>query len=712
MWTSLSLLAVPPHGRIVRPYMATRHSKMQRTAPGNNIDPWFYGVLSLLTAIGWVCIDWLRGHRDAHWVPPSLREWGGVLLVAYVLFLGLWCFAGLSRRISSHFFNRHARFCMATLWFLAAMGIGGAWIISSPDVTSRARIGFLFLPLFVGGLFCIALFLSRTRSFSRAPIPWLGAVWGGALVAGMGMSDLATRLAFLSPHRGTILLASFLSIAVPLAMTGWLLWRNGRARWLMAQSAVSLLILAAGPTVDAFPSASHARLKQPDVLMVTIDTMRANWSSVYGGPVPTPAFERMAERGTVFDHAYSLAPWTCPSMYGLLTSQYPVGISGNPEADMAETRRWYVHSATTLADQFRSAGYQTVGLVANLLLTRNGGPTSGCEHVFQLDYEERNTPQSFLHQLPLAETALSGILPLRWIDTTRILTEYALRYLRSERQRPIFLWVHYMDPHDPYDPPARYRTLTGAWPFFAPARRQYDAPPPDLDTLPEKDRAYVRSLYQGEMRYVDEGFGRLLDAIDASAQWDRTIVCVTADHGEELWDHGRWGHGHSLYNELVHVPWLIAGKGVAHQRIANPVSAIDCTPTLTALAGLPSAGEWKGVSLVPQLAEGSQFAGSPVFINATGLKTKVGVEAIVQGEFKLIRRYGEPPLALHNLAADPKEQANILPGAEDMAAPLFQQLDAWSQKIHGGEPTPATDPDVQRVQEEMQERLRSMGYLR
>lgn len=325
------------------------------------------------------------------------------------------------------------------------------------------------------------------------------------------------------------------------------------------------------------------------MLLVTIDTLRADHLGSYGFPLDSsPSLDALAGRAVVFERAIAAAPATGPSHASILTSRYvrehAVGFS-NGATRLADE--------TTLAERFQNAGWKTAAFVSNAVLH----PRMGLDRGFDV-YDAR---------LPSRE-------PVRAIAERRAeaTTAGALGWLAAAGDAPVFLWVHYQDPHGPYTPPA-------------PLEQRFHIPPaPGEQPLPllEDDSglggipAYqaieglsrvseYRERYVGEIFHVDRHLGRLLDAFASRSSGRGGIVLVTADHGESFGENDRWlVHFHTTTPELAHVPMILSGPGIAPGRREELVSHVDVMPTLLELAGLPPEPDASGTALGPYLRTG------------------------------------------------------------------------------------------------------------
>jgi arylsulfatase A-like enzyme/cytochrome c-type biogenesis protein CcmH/NrfG len=320
----------------------------------------------------------------------------------------------------------------------------------------------------------------------------------------------------------------------------------------------------ARPGVDAQPSTpapapapEPAPGERPSVLLVTLDTTRADHIGAYGyEPAHTPVLDELAAQGTLYERAYSTAPLTIPSHSTILTGRNPPshGVRDNGDFNLGEDE-------ITLAERFAEAGYTCAAFTSAFPTQARWGFDQGF-HVYH-DPLERPPTQ------------------LDWSDQRRAeeVVDDALETLAPHGGGPLFVWLHFFDPHWPYDPP----------PPFDPANPSCDAlddtPPEELDERSALRDACDVENYDGEIAYTDHQLGRFLDWWD-SAHPDSWVV-VTADHGEGLGDGGERTHGFLLHDGTIHVPLIVRGAGFqAGTREPDPVSHVDIAPTLLALAGL------------------------------------------------------------------------------------------------------------------------------
>lgn len=456
---------------------------------------------------------------------------------------------------------------------------------------------------------------------------------------------------------------------------------------------------------------------RPNLIFMVADTLRADYTSAYGGQVPTPNLEELAASGVRFDRSYSLAPWTLPSMTGMLSSQYPRSLtpgSGHGVWSLQMNRYEVDTREPTLPMRLASAGYATGAITANAFLPSIPGAMAGIEtqassHPILLREEGLFAAVPFLGAL--VEAWCPALADIRPHNTSRALDHYARAYISRYCDQPFFLWVHYIDPHAPYDPPESLRRVhEGPWPFFHPYAGGEAWGLPILGKnfeVREPDRDYVKSLYEGEVAYIDQFAGEIRKALATAGIEENTYFCFTSDHGEELWDHGQWGHGHALYEEQLRVPLLIAGPGIKQQVVNTPVSAIDLLPTLANLLAVEPASTWRGESLAPVL-KGTALAptAKPIFSQGTTNKTETPMHSVILGDYKLIRIAGSDSVQLYNLATDPGERLDLAVAEPERVKELTQLLDTWLASFPS-----FFEEEAQQLNRDLEEGLEGMGYL-
>jgi arylsulfatase A-like enzyme len=418
----------------------------------------------------------------------------------------------------------------------------------------------------------------------------------------------------------------------------------------------------------------------PDVVLISIDTLRADRCSLYGSPRPTtPFLEELAKNAVVFDAAYGTSSWTPPSMASLFTGLPPRAhgvIKGTIRDGQAFNQEQLDDSFTTLAEIFQAAGYETIGVSSNAHLAKRTGFAQGFKTF-------RELPWQSAHEIGVA-----------------------VRELFAARMpgKPMLLWVHYFDPHNPYlaHPPwidqdgsgaESWRTFNGAEQkeLLKAARESSDRP---------RMKQALLALYDSEIASVDAELRQLFQDLPINSD---AVVAITSDHGESIMDHGWIGHGQSLYEAETRVPLVIrTPHAKTGRRVAAPVSNADLYGTLVDLVGLPRP---------PRLARPSLLdAASPALPVILELnRDTLDHGSVRSGRYKLYRRFApRPTVELFDVAADPNERRNL---ASTDATTLTRLTKVWEQWATAWPRFAAAKKVTDPEDPELIERLRSLGYI-
>jgi len=490
----------------------------------------------------------------------------------------------------------------------------------------------------------------------------------------------------------------------PGTVAGW--WSVAMAAAVAAGTFVPLAG-ATGQTSSANP------LRVPggrNMVLYTVDTLRAD-ALAYDDPQTsiTPNIARLAAAGTRFDNAQAQSPWTLPSFCSLMTSIHPGGQGVTSAKNRLDSAR------RTLAEELQGAGYLTKAVVCNAWLTDTYGLDQGFrsyQHVWQ---EGDSSYWLKMIWVRLVRRFNRDFLKPPDTNDSAEMVDRAIRFLEENTDSTFFLWVHVIDPHDPYAPLGRYRKLAGkGYQGRLPARMSGNV---NLlrrgQPLETEDRHHLRSLYDLEVRYADEQFGRLMDSLEELGLMSNTLVAFTSDHGEEFWDHGNVGHGHTLYDELTRVPLIIKPPGdtpPAVRRVETQVRLIDLAPTLLQILGLPPMAEGQGVSLLP-LMEGTAEEDRPSFSEALiyyGEKKSVD-----DGRYRLIVSPNSNSEELYDLAADPGARHDLAREHPDIVLRLKETLRDHLREQQEFQESLETSGDGGDavLDNRMKSRLRSLGYL-
>ena len=356
-------------------------------------------------------------------------------------------------------------------------------------------------------------------------------------------------------------------------------------------------------------------------------------------------------------------------------------------------------SLTTLAEAFKAAGYVTVGIPANLHLAAEFGFAQGFDYYAAADFCPANEVNNRV--------------------AVQLQRAFGPEWQTAWKRQPTFLWIHYFDPHAPYE--AREPWISQYAPDFdrEPAefpaglrmreiRQRYPHPGREL-----ADR--LKPLYESEISYFDDAFRQLsqrLGLVD-----DNVLLIVTADHGEEFLDHGKLEHGHSLYQELVHVPLFVRWPDQLprSRRVETPVSLLDLYPTLVDLLGLKAPGAFDGESALALLRKDTQTAPRVLYFELRSPQLAqnvsqlgVSLKGIREGEWKLVAADDEErPVQLFDLTRDPSELIDVAAEHGEVVTRLQAKLTSW---LSTRRPVPPDAGPVPVVDDSVKERMRALGY--
>jgi arylsulfatase A-like enzyme len=452
-----------------------------------------------------------------------------------------------------------------------------------------------------------------------------------------------------------------------------------------------ILIVALLAGCNTFPTPA----RRPDLVLVVIDTLRADHLGSYGyARGQTPRLDGFAAAGTRFASAHAPTSWTLPSVASILTGRYP--IEHGVERVVASLNDKHV----TVAEVLHDAGYETAAFSANVALVIEASGFAQGFDVFRVLEVAADGPDDTDPVLVRDGTERSA-----QAARADLVTDQALAWLgsRSHPERPYFLYVHYFDPHVSYSPPPEYAARFGVRPDDPLWHGQglmmlagKPPPAPELQTL--------MGLYDAEIAFTDTHVGRLIDGIE-SARGGATVI-VTSDHGEEFDDHGGLQHGRTLFEEMLHVPLLAVGSGISKGRVVDtPVSLVSIAPTLAELAGAGPAA-FPPVSLAGAL-RGSAMTPEPIFADlALPLGTHRG--AVIDGTWKLTLNRGFNA-SLFDLASDPHEKSNELAGQTELGRRLQKTLGDHTGE--GMKKRAAAPPVSRELDDARRERLKALGYV-
>ncbi|MCU0663911.1 MAG: sulfatase [Myxococcota bacterium] len=447
-----------------------------------------------------------------------------------------------------------------------------------------------------------------------------------------------------------------------------------------------------GSPAISVPSAALARpsgtLSAQNLIIILIDTLRADKVKAYSAStqVKTDALSALAAQSALFERMTSAENWTKPSVASVLSGLYPSTHGAKDDKDSVPK------SVVLLPEHLLALGYDTAGFVANGYVSGKFGFEQGWKKWTNYVREgKRNRAESVFDE--------------------------AAAWLASRKaEKPFFLYVHTIDPHVPYFPPRRYLEMYDPSP--------YDGPIDGAKTadqlghikgkgmiLNDRDKQRLEALHNGEITYHDDQLARFIAKLRLLRLLENTAIMVTADHGEEFFDHGSVGHGHSLYEELLHVPFIVRlpgaqeGKG---SRTLHETTNVDIVPTACELLGQEPPAGVEGRSLVP-LLRGQRLTGAP---SASFSEFLSGQRSIRAGSYKAIFKAWRA--SVFDLQADPKETVDVAKERPIAAAMLRDLLGAHLGKNLDPVKGPRRERHRQekvKLDAETKRQLKALGYL-
>jgi arylsulfatase A-like enzyme len=428
-----------------------------------------------------------------------------------------------------------------------------------------------------------------------------------------------------------------------------------------------MLLGVADPTVHSLDDYGKAR----GVVVVSIDTLRRDHVGAYGYARPTtPRLDALAREGVLAEDAVSTSSWTLPAHLSLLTSVDPGRHGG------VDMEHGFNGKVPTLAETLKAAGYATQAVTSHLYVSSVYGVDRGFDH---LDFHQDRKATE------VADRALDALDRLG--------------------DRPFFLFLHFYDPHWHYDPPASTRAtferpyqgnVTGLWQDFSKRARVSAA-----------DVEHLLDLYDGEIRYVDDEIGRVLDHMKSRGLDRGTLVVVTSDHGEEFQEHGSWEHQKTLYEEVIRIPLLMRGPALSPRREPAQVSLLDVAPTVLAWAGLAPWPHAQGHSLLASPGAREAYGETDHTTDGTHKLFLRGA----QGRWKTIVSLSRPDRSVratesYDLSSDPGEKRSASPPPDVAEALRRRAVGRWQ----AGRAPSASGPAV-ALTPEQRDRLRALGYV-
>lgn len=491
-----------------------------------------------------------------------------------------------------------------------------------------------------------------------------------------------------------------------LAVGSWLSRRIHPLEALLAFTLFFLVAPSAYRSVDQTPKAIPDDDRPECVMLLTVDTLRADTIEPYSQHSPTswgtsaPALEALANDSVVFLEARSPSPWTKPSAASILT-----GLS--PQAHGAVDLRSILPEEThTLAERLGEVGYYSGAIGRNTFLRDAFNFDQGFD-----DFEFFPRGNAGI----LGAGMLQRLLPRQFATkpTTEHLSDFAIDWLEQHRDRRFFLWLHYFDPHGPFEPPVHYLPQTVVSERIGTAFSN-TAAIRNGDLVPDlEERDWIRQLYRAEVRHVSDEIGRVMQALEGMDLYDQCLIVFTSDHGEEFWEHGGFEHGHTLYDELLKVPFSIKLPSPLIQRhVGGDVTTESIVPTLLDLLEIPyNPKDFTAPSLAAWAAPQAPPVDFDEPIYSSSVHYFEDKEAVIFDNIKYIREPLTGHEELFDLLADPFETRSLHGEADELLATgrwLLDQRLATSEALR--QRLLAEGGDARLDSDTLRE-LRALGYL-
>ncbi len=420
--------------------------------------------------------------------------------------------------------------------------------------------------------------------------------------------------------------------------------------------------------VCLMPGLVNAQNAKPNVLVLVLDQLRADELHCYGNPrLTSPNLDKLASRGVLLSHFYTVAPWTSPSFGTLHTSLFP--------SKHGVTLFWTLgmpllnKDVPTMAESFKNGGYRTAAFVDNSL---GGKPLMGNGFDDFVDGSAAAPDITERAARPKIGAPYTTANVLAWMDS------------HHDSGQPFFLYVHLLEPHSPYNPPPEDDLFkSDAYPYLS--NDGYDLVRGGLFRLAVNgDQKAVERLYQlydGKIHYVDRYAGMILDRLRSLGLEDNTYVVLTSDHGEMLYSHPddflTFDH-RSLYDPVLHIPLIVAGPGIPKGEV-NPALAsnLDTAPTVLDLAGAPALDDAEGHSLAPLIEGKVKSANEYVFAEED---VEIPERSVRNLDYKLIRNLWTGEEQLFALRSDPAELHDVAKANPEVVKQLDVPLNAWMKE--------------------------------
>jgi arylsulfatase A-like enzyme/tetratricopeptide (TPR) repeat protein len=404
-------------------------------------------------------------------------------------------------------------------------------------------------------------------------------------------------------------------------------------------------------------------VEKPNVILVTMDTTRADHLACYGYPnIKTPNLDALAGRGVLFEQAATAAPLTLPAHCTIMTGMYPTyhGVRVNGNTALSDEQ-------TTVAEVLSARGYRTGAFIGAFVLDGRWGLKQGFQY-----YDDQFDLNKYKH-LDLGAIQKPG----------NQVMDAALAWLEEQKKSSFFAWIHLYDPHLPYDPPEPYHS-------------EYSLRGPT-------------GLYDGEIAFMDEQIGRCVAWLEKNDLNKNTILVLIGDHGEGLGSHGEGAHGYFIYDYAVHVPFLVITPfpELRGKRVSSQVSSVDVFPTLLDLAHIAAPLKTQGRSLLPAMFRPEKEGEGTAYSESMAPNIQFGWSPLLSLRTARYKFIDAPQAELYDIHQDPDERTNIYSRDSAVAQKMKTELDRLITETSKDAPT----PQAANLDKDTMERLSALGYI-
>ncbi|MEN8222657.1 MAG: sulfatase [Acidobacteriota bacterium] len=439
---------------------------------------------------------------------------------------------------------------------------------------------------------------------------------------------------------------------------------------------ITISIISAILIITAFFFCS--RNKQPDIVFIIIDTLRADHTHMGDGEAKeTPELKKMFENDSAFfGTAWSNAPWTLPSISSMITSKYPT------EIGVVKRNSKIDEKFLTIAEELKKNGYSTHGVISHIFLKKKYGLAQGFD--------------TYIEKIDSSDNNLLAI-------TSPGVTAEAIKIINGDRKKPLFMFLHYFDPHYRYIDHDSVSNYKG--PFLP---EENDAKKAEIiknNRFSGDDLEYFRECYRSEIRFTDLYVEKVINELKSKGLYDNTLIVIVSDHGEEFGERGTLGHGQSLFNEQTKVPFILKLPGNSRNKVIKRkvFSNIDISPTLLDAAGIKIPDSFSGRSIFNVKGPETVF----MEVNESKYDTLYNQCAIVHDGWKLIKNFEDGKFELYDLRIDESEKNDQYTSNKKMFFSMHKILKRYIKMIE-------TNKHVSQktnLTEEEQKKLETLGYI-